>query len=65
MVLLVIDSVEGLDNYQIIFLFFVFFDHLLHWGKVLLVRKIDMIEKGALSWQEATGHFETLGVPVL
>jgi hypothetical protein len=36
----------------------------LHWGEVLLVADVDVVQKGTLAWQECATNLQTLSVPV-
>lgn len=42
--LIVVYSVEGLDNLKAVILLLVFFNRRLYWSEVLLVTQVDMIE---------------------
>ena len=61
----VIDTIQRLDYHKIVLLLGIFHNGRFDWSEMLLVRKIDMVQQWALSWQESTGELKRLRMPEL
>lgn len=61
----VVNTVKWLDDYQIVFLLFIFLYCGFYWSEVFLVADVNVIEKRALARQESAAEFKTFCVPKL
>ena len=54
----VVHTVQGLHYFKIVGYYLFFMDGLLNWSKVLLIRQVNVVEKGALTGEESTSDFK-------